>query len=127
MNVTNNNITPLQWELILDAFNTHCKEKGVKEDEPLIRDETTTNSSGFTQRNQSIFDNYDRFSSPGLYFKVINNMSSGNLYVYSGSEQAYAPITFDEGIEIAQSFFTYTATELSEHIVCNYVMKRALG
>ena len=127
MNVTDNNITPLQWELILDAFNTHCKEKGVKEDEPLIRDETTTSSSGFTQRNQSIFDNYDRHTSPGLYFKVINNMSSGNLYVYSSSEQAYAPITFDEGIEIAQSFFTYAATELSEHIVCNYVMKRALG
>ena len=127
MNVTNNNITPLQWELILDAFNTQCKEKGVKEDEPLIRDETTTNSSGFTQRNQSIFDNYDRFSSPGLYFKVINNMSSRNLYVYSSSEQASAPITFDEGIEIPQPFFTYTATELSEHIVCNYVMKRALG
>lgn len=127
MNVTDNNITPLQWELILDAFNTHCKEKGVKEDEPLIRDETTTSSSGFTQRTQSIFDNYDRFTSPGLYFKVINNMSSGNLYVYSSSEQDFAPITFDEGIEIAQSFFTYAATELSEHIVCNHVMKRALG
>ena len=127
MNVTDNNITPLQWELILDAFNTHCKEHGAKEDEPLIRDETTTSPSGFTQRNQSIFDNYDRHTSPGLYFKVINNMSSGNLYVYSSSEQDFAPITFDEGIKIAQTFFTYEATELSEHIVCNHVMKRVWG
>ena len=46
MKVTDNNITPLQWELILDAFNTHCKEHGAKEDEPLIRDETTTSASG---------------------------------------------------------------------------------
>ena len=127
METTNNNITPTQWKLILDAFHIHCKEHGVKEDEPLIRDETTTNTSGFTQRNQSIVDNYDRFTSPGLYFKVINNMSSGNLYVYSSSEQDFAPITFDEGIEIAQSFFSYAATELSEHIVCNHVMKRAWG
>ncbi len=127
MKVVNNNITPLQWELILDAFNTHCKEHSVKEDAPLIRDETTTNSSGFTQRTQSIYDNYDRHTSPGLTFIQINNVTSGNLYVYSGSEQDHAPITFDEGIEIAQNFFSYKATELSEHIVCNHVMNRVWG
>ena len=127
MNIVNNNITPLQWELILDAFNTHCKEHGVKEDAPLIRDETTTKSSGFTQRTQSIYDNYDRHTSPGLTFIQVNNVTSGNLYVYSGSEQDHAPISFDDGMEIAQNFFSYKATELSEHIVCNHVMKRVWG
>ena len=127
MKVVNNNITPLQWELILNAFHDHCKENGTKEDEPLIQDRFKTDSLGFTKRTQSIFDNYDRYTSPGLTFYLIDDMSTGNLYVYSGSEQAHAPITFDEGIKIAQTFFTYEATELSEHIVCNHVMKRVWG
>ena len=125
MRIVNNSITPLQWELILDAFHTHCKEHGAKEDEPLIIDEFTSNASGdHTKRKQAIFDNYDRFSSPGLTFLLMDQMSTGALFVYSSSEQANAPITFDEGIKIAQTFFTYEATELSEHIVCNHVMNR---
>ena len=125
MKIVNNSITPLQWELILDAFHTHCKEHGAKEDEPLIIDEFTSNASGdHTKRKQAIFDNYDRFSSPGLTFLLMDQMSTGALFVYSSSEQANAPITFDEGIKIAQTFFTYEATELSEHIVCNHVMNR---
>ena len=128
MRIVNNSITPDQWELILKAFHTHCKEKGVKEDEPLIIDEVTSNASGdHTKRKQAIFDNYDRFSSPGLTFLLMDQMSTGALFVYSSSEQAHAPITFDEGIKIAQTFFTYEATELSEHIVCNHVMNRVYG
>ncbi len=123
MKTVNNNITPLQWELILDAFHTHCKEHTVKEDEPLIKDEFTSNASGnHTKRKQSIFDNYDRHTSPGLNFVLMDQMSTGSLTVYSSSEQAHAPITFNEGIEIAQNFFSYKATEISEHIVCNHVM-----
>ena len=125
MNIVDNQITPLQWELILDAFNTHCKEHGVKEDAPLIKDEFSSNAAGdFTSRKQSIYDNYDRHTSPGLTFLLMDQMSTGALFVYSSSEQANAPITFDEGIKIAQTFFTYEATELSEHIVCNHVMNR---
>ena len=128
MNIVDNQITPLQWELILDAFHTHCKEKGVKEDAPLIKDEVTSNASGdFTSRKQSIYDNYDRHTSPGLNFILVNNMSKGSLFVYSSSEQDHAPISFDEGMEIAQNFFSYKATELSEHIVCNHVMNRVWG
>ena len=125
MNIVDNQITPLQWELILDAFNTHCKEHGVKEDAPLIKDEFSSNAAGdFTSRKQSIYDNYDRHTSPGLNFILINNMSKGSLFVYSSSEQDHAPISFDDGMEIAQNFFSYKATELSEHIVCNHVMNR---
>ena len=125
MRIVNNSITPLQWELILDAFHTHCKENGVKEDEPLIKDEFTSNASGdHTKRKQSIFDNYDRHTSPGLTFLLMDQMSTGALFVYSSSEQENAPITFDEGMEIARNFFSYKATELSEHIVCNHVMNR---
>ena len=126
MKIVNNSITPLQWELILDAFHTHCKENGIKEDEPLIQDEFTSNASGdHTKRKQSIFDNYDRHTSPGLTFLLMDQMSTGALFVYSSSEQAHAPITLDEGMEIAKQFFSEEASELSDHIVCNYVMKRA--
>jgi hypothetical protein len=138
MKVTDNNITPLQWELILNAFHDHCKEHGAEEDEPHIGDEFTgphvcqrtdklTNTSGFSKRRQFIYDNYDRHTSPGLEFILIDQLSTGSLFVYSGSEQALAPITFDEGIKIAQTFFTHEATELSEHIVCNHVMNRVYG
>ncbi len=120
MKVVNNNISPLQWELILDAFHDHCKESGTKEDEPLIQDKFKTDSLGFTKRTQSIFDNYDRYTSPGLTFNLLNDTPTGTLYVYSGSEQTHAPITFQQGMEIAQNFFSYKATKLSESIVCNH-------
>ena len=124
MNIVDNEISTIQWELILDAFNTHCKNKGVKEDEPLISDEFTTNASGErSKRKQSIFDNYDRYTSPGLIFLVMDNKNTGALFVYSGSEQAHAPINFDTGIEIASNFFNYKGTELSESIVCDHVMR----
>ena len=128
MRIVNNSITPAQWELILDAFHTHCKEKGVKEDEPLIIDELTSNASGdHTKRKQAIFDNYDRHTSPGLTFLLMDQMSTGALFVYSSSEQAHAPITLDEGMEIAKQFFSEEASELSDHIVCNHVMNRVWG
>ena len=124
MEIVDNKITQSQWKLILDAFNTHCKVKGVKEDEPLISDEFTSNSSGDrSKRKQSIFDNYDRYTSPGLIFLVRDNMDSGALFVYSCSEQAHAPINLDQGIEIASNFFNYKGTELSESIVCDHVMR----
>ena len=126
MIIVDNQITQEQWESILEAFHTHCKEKGVKEDEPLIIDELTSNASGdHTKRKQAIFDNYDRHTSPGLTFLLMDQMSTGDLFVYSSSEQAHAPITLDEGMEIAKQFFSEEASELSDHIVCNYVMKRA--
>jgi len=125
MIIVDNQITQEQWESILEAFHTHCKEKGVKEDEPLIIDELTSNASGdHTKRKQAIFDNYDRHTSPGLTFLLMDQMSTGALFVYSSSEQAHAPITLDEGMEIAKQFFSEEASELSDHIVCNYVMKR---
>ena len=131
MKVVNNNITPLQWELILDAFHDHCKENNVKEDEPHIGDEFTgphvcqhtdklTNTSGNSKRRQFIYDNYDRHTSPGLEFIQLKDMNHGSLFIYCGSEQAHAPITFDEGMDVAQNFFSYKATKLSESIVYNH-------
>ena len=125
MRIVNNSITPDQWESILEAFHTHCKDKNIEKDEILINNDFTSNYHGnHTKRRQSIHDGYGRFTSPGLEFLLMDKMSTGALFVYNQSEQAHAPITFEEGMQIAQNFFTYKATELSEHIVCNHVMKR---
>ena len=125
MIIVDNQITQEQWESILEAFHTHCKEKGVEEDEIRITNTFSSNASGSsTSRKQSIHDNHERFTSPGLEFILFNDMKFGALFVYSGNEQAHAPITFEEGMEIAKQFFSEEASELSAHIVCNYVMKR---
>ena len=131
MNNIDNLISPLQWELILNSFHDHCKDNKIKEDEPHIGDEFTgphicqhtdqlTNTSGNSKRRQFIYDNYDRYTSPGLEFIQQKDMDRGSLFVYCGSEQKHAPITFQQGMEIAQSFFSYKATKLSESIVCNH-------
>ena len=125
MIIVDNQITQEQWESILEAFHTHCKEKGVEEDEIRITNTFSSNASGSsTSRKQSIHDNHERFTSPGLEFILVNDMKFGALFVYSSNEQAHAPITFEEGMEIAKQFFSEEASELSDHIVCNYVMKR---
>ena len=115
MNNIDNQITPIQWELILNAFHDHCKDNNVKEDEPHIGDEFTK-TSGRNKRRQFIYDNYDRYTSPGLEFIQIDKVT-GSLFVYCGSEQSHAPITFQQGMEIAQNFFSHKATKLSESIV----------
>ena len=124
MNNNDKQITAAQWNSILETFNTYCKEKNIKEDEAYIGDKLTTNSSGDrSKRRQYIYDNYDRFTSPGLEFILVNDMELGTLFVYNGSEQAHAPITFQQGLEIADNFFSYRGTELSEQIVCDYKMR----
>jgi len=124
MNNNDKQITAAQWNSILETFNTYCKEKNIKEDESYIGDKLTTNPSGDrSKRRQYIYDNYDRYTSPGLEFILVNDMERGTLFVYNGSEQAHAPITFQQGLEIADNFFSYRGTELSEQIVCDYQMR----
>lgn len=68
-----------------------------------------------------IYDNYDRYTSPGLNFVIGEGEERGKLVVYSGSEESYAPIDFKTGLEIAENFFGYVGTELSEEVVCDYL------
>ena len=46
----------------------------------------------------------------------------GKLTVYNGSEQARAPIDFEEGMQIAQNFFNVYGSDMAEEIVCDWVM-----
>ena len=120
---TNNTISQQQWNSILETFNKHCESSNVKEDEPYMGSEIV-NKNGTTKRKQFIYDNYDRFSSPGLCLMSSPDADEGLLYVYNPSEQAHAPITLEQGLEIASKFFSYEGYMMSEEIVCNYVMEQ---
>ena len=78
-------------------------------------------SSGDAKR-YFCYDNYDRIDHPGLDLVVSNKEEVGKLTVYNASEQARAPITFEEGLQIAQNFFNEYGGQMAEEIVCEWVM-----
>ena len=124
MVITDNFITKEQWKVIITEFKLHCAEKGIDEKEEVYYiDEVVIRGDDKKQR-LAIYDNLDRYSSPALEFMIPDGWDIGKLYVYNSSEQAHAPIDFDNGLKIARTFFNYAATELSESIVCNYVMNK---
>lgn len=68
------------------------------------------------------YDNLDRYDVPGFDLTIQTDSDVGTLTVYNGSEQARAPITFDQGLFIATNFFEYEGYDMSERIVCDWVM-----
>ena len=120
-NEINNIINQQQWTTILNAFNYHCTSNEVPTDMPHIGEKVSGQGS-VPKRSQFIYDNYDSFSSPGLLLVSLPDADEGKLFVYNSSEQAHAPITFDQGLKIANNFFNYTGYMMSEKIVCDYLM-----
>jgi|11BtaG_2_1085332.scaffolds.fasta_scaffold05814_2 hypothetical protein len=122
MVIANNIISKEEWEVILTEFKLHCAAKEINEKEEVyyIDEEVKVGSS--KRRRFGIYDNFDRHSSPALEFIIPGGWDKGKLYVYNSSEQAHAPINYENGLEIAKSFFDYAATKLSESIVCDYLM-----
>ena len=117
MNHINNNITPDQWKNIQDAV----EDSRISHNEPpnaLYM--KSSNKNGKTRH--CIYDNYDRFYMPGLDYIVEGEQKTGRLYIYNSSEMARAPITLDQGLAIARNFFNEYGGQMSEEIVCEYVM-----
>ena len=113
----NNNITRSQWnELIEIVKNAPCTQR--QPDDTLY----ICNKEFGNSKRYSCYDNYDRFYSPGLDFVISNDNETGRLTVYSGSEQARAPITFEQGKQIAEHFFNDHGSAVAEEIVCEWVM-----
>tara|TARA_B100001059_G_C17484263_1_gene403173 strand:+ start:107 stop:463 length:357 start_codon:yes stop_codon:yes gene_type:complete len=117
----NNFITQNQWDQIIEAFRVHCDKEKLPKDVAYIGEEKTIRGE-YKKHRQFIYDNYDRHTSPGLDFFIPNGWESGKLYVYSGSEQVRAPISFEQGLEIAKCFFSYKGTVLSENIVYDWMV-----
>ena len=124
MVIADNFISVEQWKVILTAFKLHCASIEVDEKEEVYYIDEETCFGDVSKQRVAIYDNLDRYSSPALDFIVDVESGNGKLYVYNGSEQARAPIDFENGLKIAKTFFTYAATELSESIVCNYIMSK---
>ena len=113
----NNVITLDQWKLILVAVNNHAKNTHQYSD-VIYSGQTLSHP----QTRHYIYDNYDRHDSPGLDFVIREGSDAGRLTVYNGSEQSYAPVDFEKGLDIANNFFNYEGSSMAEEIVCDYVM-----
>jgi len=112
-----NMITMEQWKILETSVELSAR-KEMEPNDVVYNKQQSKNG----KTRHSLYDNYDRYTSPGLNFMVKDGEETGKLIVYSSSEQNYAPIDFKTGLEIAENFFNYTGTELSEGIVCDYMM-----
>lgn len=122
MDLINNTTTLTKWKQILDAVNKSKEETKQKED--VIY---TGEDKRFTSKRFYCYDNYDRLDSPGLDFVTHGDSDQGNLYVYNSSEMARAPITIEQGLQIALNFFNAEGSMMAEEIVCEYVMDNGQG
>ncbi len=113
----NNIITREQWEQITEAVNFHSANSNQPDDVIYM----SIDNKGEQSRHY-IYDNYDRLDSPGFDFVIHKDCGVGRLTVYNGSEQAYAPIDFEKGLEIANNFFNEEGSLMAEEIVCEYAM-----
>lgn len=114
---TNNQITLDQWQQLMDTVDSHVATANFPSDVLYRGSQKTNNSERFY-----CYDNYDRIDIPGFDLKLNNGETTGTLTVYNGSEQARAPITFDEGMTIARNFMNDEGGQMAEEIVCEWVM-----
>jgi hypothetical protein len=118
MSTKNNNITAEQWNQLMEAVDQHIDEAKCWPADVLYRgSKQNTYSNRFY-----CYDNYDRIDHPGFDLVIANNDQLGKLTVHNASEMARAPITFEEGMQIARNFFNDYGGEMAETIVCEWVM-----
>ena len=112
-----NIITKDQWQQITNAVKSNASSYNQPSD---VIYESEYRSSNKTRH--FIYDNYNRLDMPGLDFVVEDGSNIGNLTVYNDSEIASAPVSFEEGIQIARNFWNEFGSQMAEEIVCEYVM-----
>jgi hypothetical protein len=119
MQNVNNNITLTQWQELMHDVNNHVMQNNLPHDIVYSGSETRSNNS----TRFFCYDNYDNIESPGLDFIISDSNDIGSLIVYNASEQARAPISFNQAKDIAQNFFNINGSMLAEEIVCDWVME----
>ena len=110
-----NLITKDQWQQLVSAAQELIESSNLPQD-TLYKGTTYR----YPRTRYSLYDNYDRWGIPGLDFVISDNNEKGKLTVYDGSEMAYAPITFDEGMQIASNMFNEYGGQMAEDIVVEY-------
>jgi len=118
MSTKNNNITAEQWNQLMEAVDRHIDEAKCWPADVLYRG---SKQNTYNKRFYC-YDNYDRLDHPGLDLRIDNGETTGELTVYNASEMARAPITFEEGLQIARNFFNEYGGQMAEEIVCEWVM-----
>ena len=113
----NNQISLTQWNELIEAVK-NSRDAQNQPSSPLYIDSRNSGNS----KRYFCYDNYDRHDVPGLDFIISNDADMGKLTVYNASEQARAPIDFEEGMQIAQNFFNVYGSDMAEEIVCDWVM-----
>jgi hypothetical protein len=113
----NNQISLTQWNELIETIK-NSPVTHVQADDTLY---IGSNNFGNSKR-YFCYDNYDRHYVPGLDFVISNDSDIGKLTVYNGSEQARAPISFEQGKQIAQNLFNEYGDQMAEEIVCEWVM-----
>ena len=111
-----NLITKDQWQQLVSAAQDLVESSNLPQDTLYLG--TTYR---YPKTRHSLYDNYDRWGIPGLDFVLEQGNEKGKLTVYDGSEMAYAPITFEEGMEIASNMFNAHGSQIAETIVVEYV------
>ena len=119
MPTKNNKITIDQWNQLMKAVDDHIDAAKCFPADVLYRG----SKQGQTAQRFYCYDNYDRLDSPGLDLRINNGQSEGTLTVYNASEMARAPITFEEGLQIARNFFNEYGGQMAEEIVCEWVVE----
>tara|TARA_B100001059_G_scaffold230068_1_gene263685 strand:+ start:827 stop:1204 length:378 start_codon:yes stop_codon:yes gene_type:complete len=118
MPAKNNNISLEQWNQLMKAVDHHIDETSILPNDILYRG---SRSFGVAKRYYC-YDNYDRYYHPGLDLVISDNAEVGKLTVYNATENARAPISFKESMQIARNFFNDYGGEMAETIVCEWVM-----
>ena len=119
MQNVDNNITLAQWQELMHDINNHVMQNNLPHDIVYSGSETRSNNN----TRFFCYDNYDNIESPGLDFIISDSNDIGSLIVYNASEQARAPISFNQAKDIAQNFFNINGSMLAEEIVCDWVME----
>jgi hypothetical protein len=113
----NNQISLTQWNELLETVKNSAVTQVQADDTLYIGSNNFGNSKRYF-----CYDNYDRHYVPGLDFVISNDADQGKLTVYNGSEQARAPISFEQGKQIARNLFNEYGDQMAEEIVCEWVM-----
>lgn len=113
----NNQISLAQWSELIETVKNSPVTHVQADDTLYIGSRKFGNSKRYF-----CYDNYDRVDVPGLDFIISNDSDMGKLTVYNGSEQARAPISFEQGKQIARNLFNEYGDQMAEEIVCEWVM-----
>ena len=124
--MSNQSITPVQWQSVIDAAEKHVREENLP-DERFYVNFREKSFSGFEPDGyrESILDNYDEFSVPSLHFDYDMITESGQIRVYDNAEQTSAPISLEQALDIASKMFIDEGSNLSRDIVNNYLDQQA--